>query len=484
MYKILKIKKITFQVLTIVLLGSIFTGCVGISSSNMDLEVKDGLHLSNRNIIAYAYMKNGDKLEYVTFNYEKPKDNQEVIRISSNGFYPDYNMSSREESGEVSPGCLVVMSEKDKNYKFCKSNFTGRTALATGVSAFTNTLTTFTTVGLNVAMGAISDPKFFDKDKFLKIVKDNQLIQIKSALNEISLLESKHNQDLTSLYNEELKRYNENTKNINFKYVYKDKSGLLYGKKLLHHIKINTLNPSKNLLSYSNRYENKKFYSISNLISFMNNLKDDLNKDFVNSRLKYKNEYLKQSFNEYSFYANNQNYFKLNDNISFNGKLIVPKNLKYRYGLKTTIPVQVTITSANIHNIVPSSFKLKDKNVDANFIDQNKHKINVLLTNKTNSFLTIESLTSYFDSDVYTFYNIDRELAPASKTLKSNSSYPLFSSEMTKKFNLSKITKKTISNKYTDYGFAIKYHIQDSNIEKTIFRKNSYSYLQLYKNYL
>jgi hypothetical protein len=461
------------------------TGCLGIKSTDVSLQKKDGLYLSSENAIAYAYMKNGDKLEYITFNYEKPKDHYEVIRITKNGFYPDYTMDADVENGKKSAGCLVVMKEENENYNFCRSNYTGRTILGTGVSTLWNAAATVTTIGLNVATGTLVDPKFFDKDKFLNIVKENELLQVRTKINQLQSLENTHNKDLDDLYVNEHYKYKENIKNISFKYIYNDKSGLLFGKDLNPNLKINILNPDKNLLVYKKYYIEKKFDSLANFNSFMVDLTEKLNTEFEAAKLKYKNEYLANAFKDYSFYTNNKNYFELNSNISFNGELIIPKNIRYIYGQKTVVPVNVTINSANINTLAPSSFILKDNNIDVDFKNPNRNNIDVIASNKTNSFLTIKSLTSYFDSDVYTFSNvINRELAPDSSTTNYNSSYPLFSDNMTKKLSLNKITQEILNRKYINYGFAIKYHIQDNNIEKTIFNKRKYSYLELFKNNL
>jgi hypothetical protein len=478
--------KINFFKLGIINISMIIllSGCIGVTSSNVSLQSKDNLYLSSSNTLAYAYMENGTKLGYIKFKYEKPEDGFEVIKINNNGFYPDYYMDSKIEIGENSPGCLVVMKEEAKNYSFCKSAYTRRTILSTGVSAVWNTAATITTVGLNVAVGAIADPKFFDKDKFLQIVKDNNLLQVKNKIFELYNLQNKHNNELSDLYNLELKKYEGNIKNITFKFIYDDKSDLLYNRKLVHDVTIKSVIPDKNLYSYFKFIENEKFYSLNDLNSFINNLNQKLENNFEKTKITYTNDYLKKNFREYKLSIDNDSYFRLNQKISFNGKLFLPKSVIYEYGKKKIIPINITINNANIEDIAPSNFLLTDKNIDVNFNNQSRKNINAIITNKTNSFLTVKSLTSYFNSDVNTFTNVNKEVAPDSQTLNTNSTFALFSSKMTNNLNLHNVTKKILSNKKTDYGFAIKYHIQDSNIEKTIFKKNNYTLLELYKNYL
>lgn len=462
-----------------------FSGCVGVSSSNVSLQNDDKLYLSKGVPLAYAYMENGTKLAYIKFNYEEPKDGFEVINISNNGFYPNYSMDSNVESGSNSPGCLVVMKNTDKNYQFCTSNYTRRTMLSAGTSAIWNAGATFTTVGLNVATGAIADPKFFDKDKFLQIVKDNNLIQIRTKISEIINLQNIHNNELTSLYNAELNKYTTNIDNISFDYIYVDESGLLFDKKLNCNIKIIPTPPDKNLNSYMKQIEDKQFTSLNDFTNFGDNLIARLVNDFQNTKNTYINNHLNKNFKQYNISTNSDKYFRLNKNIAFNGEIILPKNVEYEYGKKKTVPVKLIIKSANIENIAPQKFILSDNNINVSFNNQSGSYIDAIMLNNTNSFLTVKSLTSYVDGDNYTFSNIvNRELAPASRTLESNSRYAIFNNTMSNKLSLNNVTKSTLSSKKIDYGFAIKYHIQDSNLEKTIFKKIDYTYLELYKNYL
>lgn len=217
--------------------------------------------------------------------------------------------------------------------------------------------------------------------------------------------------------------------------------------------------------------------------SFFKDLNIKLNSEFKEVKNNYKNEYVKNHLSYYTFSIDSKHKFILNDNISYNGELNIPQNFKYEYGVKKVVPVQVIIESANVRSITPKNFVLKDNNLNIDFMNQNNRSIDVISENKTSSFLTIQSLTSYINENVYTFSNIiNREIAPESKTLKANSSYPLFSDTMTNDLNLKNITKKDLINKTMKYGFAVKYHIGDSNIEKTIFKTQEYNYLEIFKS--
>jgi len=144
----------------------IFTGCA--TDSVQKRKSADEVRLSNGTTLAYAYMKDGEKLLKITTKRDGEIDDDiEIIRITYGGFYPDYSMSREVESGEKSPGCFVKMDDKDKDKKFCESHYTGRQALSTGIASIVNAAVTVTTVGLNVASGAISDPKFFQREEFL-----------------------------------------------------------------------------------------------------------------------------------------------------------------------------------------------------------------------------------------------------------------------------------------------------------------------------
>lgn len=219
------------KIVYVLILSSILTGCMGLNSKNVYYSQNEKkITLSKNDAIAYAYMKNGDKLSHITFQYQEPENGYEVIQIKQNGFYPDFKMLPDEESGKESPGCFTNMSAEDKNYKFCKSYYTERTISSTGVSILWNVATTVTTVGLNVATGTIGDIKYFNQDKFLAIVKENNLIEIRDRIIELKSLENTHNNELVKTYKEEHNKYNENVKNISFDYTYLDKSGLLLEK--------------------------------------------------------------------------------------------------------------------------------------------------------------------------------------------------------------------------------------------------------------
>jgi hypothetical protein len=93
-------------------------------------------------------------------------------------------------------------------------------------------------------------------------------------------------------------------------------------------------------------------------------------------------------------------------------------------------------------------------------------------------------LTCYYQNLVNNLSNLDKELAPESKDLDDGTQYGLLSSTMQEKSNFTKMTKSKIESIKINYGYAVKYRINDTNIEKAIYTTKNYSLYDIFRQYL
>lgn len=196
-------------------------------------------------------------------------------------------------------------------------------------------------------------------------------------------------------------------------------------------------------------------------------------KDFEKYKISYKNDLKEKVLNSnYKIIGSVDS--RINSNLSYNVNTTFPEYVKYKQGEKQTVLVNIVINSANVNlNISLPEFTLKDENLNVKFDGSSS---TAETQNNSSSFITVKTFTSYLNDDVNSDFNISRDIAPKSKTTISRS---LITNTMSKNMNLENITKKDILNKNLEYGYAVKYLIQNTNIEKTIFDRKKYPYLKL-----
>ncbi len=470
------------KILVSTMVGAVMLGLSGCGGSTPEPN-STNVYLSNGKTLAYAHMENGNKLLKISSSSVSENSDIEIIKITDSGFYPDYYMSSREAAGDKSPGCLVHMSDDDEDLKFCRSNYTGRTALSSGVSVLWNAAATVTTVGLNVATGSIADPKFFDKDKFLKIVKENNLPEIRQKLVDLYQLSRKNSKELDNIYSSYYNNYKNNISNINFTYNIEDKSELLPSKTLDANYKIVLNAPAKKSYSYD-RFIDKIDTSAENFDNVYASISNNIQSEFKEDKEKYK-IYLETSFVDYVIRGAKDYTFKHNKHISFNSTIKAPSKIKYILNKKITIPVNITIESASLNKMFPKDFVLQDNNLEVNFhTNNNNSMVKIIASNNTQSFINTKSLTSYYGKSVYNLSDVNREIAPKSTTLSSNSNYDILSDEMIEFSNFSNVTKSKAKSIILTYGYAVKYRINNTNQDKSLYKTNKYSLHSIIKQYI
>lgn len=468
------------------LVAALVSGSIWYSNVYADNEV-----LSNSAILGYAYMQDGTKLVKVSMSGDEEHDKDiELIRITEGGFYPNYSMNTKTENGGGGEkACAVTMDDNDKDKPFCRSHYTSREALMTGMAALFNAAATFTTVGLNVVAGAVADPKYFHKNDFLEIVKKNNLQKYREELLTIHLKREEVRQytyqksaELDTMYQKALDEYTSNQENITFNYKVTDKSGLLPNKELDGGYTIGLNIPARKNYSYVHYLTNEKLVKETALTQ-LDTIKSKIDQQYETDAKEYKG-YIAGSFKNYKIIGQAKKRYFYNDYISFESALKAPSEVVYSLGKKMTIDIPITVESANLNNMVPREYMLNDTNFQAIMRAGSDMSVNGVLTNKTQSFITVKSLTGYYQGLVHNLSNLDKELAPESKDLDDGSRYPLLSSGMKEKAYFSNITKSKAENTKINYGYAIKYKINDTNIEKAIYNTKNISLYDIYRQYL
>jgi hypothetical protein len=454
--------------------------------------------LSSYGTLGYAYMKGGTKLVKVIPNsaeyavkalIEEDKNNDiELIKITRGGYYPNYSMNSNTENGKGGKGmptCLVHMNDKDPNLPFCRSHYTSREALMTGVATLWNAAATFTTVGLNVATGTLADPKYFHKDEFLDIVKKADLPKYREALLSLNTYSDDKVESINRMYEKAYSEYSDNQKLLTVTYTLQDKSGF-YNQNTIDGAYSIALNaPQKKNYEYLSLINNEVFAEGNqNLEEQVKAIKEKIDEKYKNDVQEYE-KYLSSNFKNYKLVGNSSKTFKHNDKISFYATIKAPtQEIPYTLGKKITINIPVTIEYADIKGMVPKEYALQDTNFNMLMRADSGLGINGIMSNKTQSFITVKSLTSYYQNLVFNVSNLDKELAPEAKDLDDGTRYSLITSSMSEKSNFEKITKSKAQAIKINYGYAVKYKVNDTNIEKAIYNTKNYSLYEIIQQYL
>ena len=129
----------------------------------------------------------------------------------------------------------------------------------------------------------------------------------------------------------------------------------------------------------------------------------------------------------------------------------------------TMQPVLYTIDSASRYRYTPM---LNASNAHISAVSEMTGRIT--LTNHTNSFLTIDSLSLYIGRDIETLSNLNVQLPP--KGVNRSLSLAKYSNfQMTSLANV----KKSHLARSIDVGLAMKYKVVDTNLENTLYKTNS-----------
>jgi len=440
--------------------------------------------LGNGSLLAYAYLKNGETL--LSLNDIPQSDDVETVLITTRGFYPNYRFSgdrSQECGRYYKHNKLIDFSEKD----FCKSHYTHSKASSAVGDTLWNSLFVPLAAVTNPVNTAKGKPlyqlsKSFDKEEFLKVMDENNLPQIRKKLLKLNDIILKNERTLHEMYQPYFKKYKENLSHIHFIYNVQDKTGLLPSKNIDPHYRVVLDAPQEK------RYNYHDFLTSLNATpqNFENRYQDTLNKlqhQFEEDKKNYQ-KYLETAFTSYKIEGPSNYSFQYNTHVSFETTIKAPSEIKYKYAQDIKIPITVLVTSATLQHMIPKKFQLQDTNIQVDFILNDNATVSAIAQNKTQHFITIKSLTSYYRDDVYNISKIDREISPETTTLSANSNYTLLSNKMIQKSNFKNITRAKAKQIHINYGYAIKYRLNNTNINKSIYHTNKYSLYSIIKEYL
>lgn len=138
---------------------------------------------------------------------------------------------------------------------------------------------------------------------------------------------------------------------------------------------------------------------------------------------------------------------------------------------RTDFDVKVVIKSISYKDVMPDYIFEEDENVSLVF-----KKDRFYLTNKSDSYITVDSLSFYHNGSIATSSDRDFEFAPQSEAeLMPIAKLPLDKSSI----EFANITRTSASQLKIKYGVAIKYRVVNTNKEITLYRTRAYPLLDL-----
>lgn len=445
--------------------------------------------LSSGETLGYAYLKDGKSLIKTSISREYFGDDVETIIITENGFYPDYQVpnDSRNCGKHFRNGQYEDLSKNN----FCQSNFTKREASSIVGNTLMNSL--LVPIGaLGQQKAVYMDSKTFDEKKFLQVVEQNGLEKIRNEYLEVQQIKKQlsdytnlKKNELDKIYLKALEDYKENVKLISINYSLKDLSGLYPNKERSGDYYIDYNIPEQKSFDFNEIIQSfDPANSKEEALIKLEQLKNKVDEKSKNDEIIYK-KYVALAFKSYKVRGTDNFTIRQNDNISFNVKSKAPQNeISYLPGKKITINIPITIEYADVKGMVPKEYILQDANFNMLMKTDNGLNIKGVMSNKTQSFLTVKSLTSYYQNLVFNVSNLDKELAPEARDLDDGTRYPLITYAMSEKSNFEKMTKNKAQAIKMNYGYAVKYKMNDTNIEKAIYNTKNYSLYDIIQQYL
>lgn len=479
-------KSIWFKGGGILLSIGLLTGCGSISTPKQNShETLSDIKLVDDSVVGYAQVNKDGNLLKISIDYPASGTlDTENIRITSSGFYPDYNIKDQQCGRFYVKNRLTDFTEK----AFCKSNYTSTKGGAVGTFNMAYN-------ALFIPIGAIVNPldtvsgkplyssiKSFNEKSFIEVVEKNKLTKFREKLLELKKNVDNKTTEIEKMYDHYFQQYSNNLFNIQFVYNIKDDSGLLPVKKLDGNCKLELNAPIRKKYSYDSILNS--FNATSN--NFDKEYTDTLNKvnyQFEEDKKQYR-AYLETAFTSYKIQGGGDKIFKHNEHISFMSTIKTPDEIKYKLNEKISIPITIIVKSAKLTKMIPKKYVLSDLNIDSNFESNLDGTVSLIVRNKTNSFVSIKSLTSYFNNNVYNLADINREISPEATTLQMNSNYSLLSNEMLNSSNFTEITKTKAKAINITYGYAVKYRNNNTNVDKSIYNTKEYSLYSIFQQYL
>lgn len=159
---------------------------------------------------------------------------------------------------------------------------------------------------------------------------------------------------------------------------------------------------------------------------------------------------------------------------NFDFHLLCPYNLKVSDG-KVVGTIPVTVTGMSADRLIVETFSISDENIALRLKGSK-----IGLSNKTDKFISIESISFYYGDLISTPANLLVELSPHAKLLEKNKIdlHRDFTIDW-KELKYEKLTKKRSQSETIDFGFAVKYRVHETNNNKTLYDTKTYTISQL-----
>jgi len=238
---------------------------------------------------------------------------------------------------------------------------------------------------------------------------------------------------------------------------------------------------SKNNLIFNKKMEsaihNKDF--TSSISEFDNNINKYINnsKDFyINSKTKAMTsiaEFEKQLINQPSI-ANIVT-TKIYQLYNYDYKFDYNKNIDISTNNSNPELVILNIYSKSFSNVYPEA-SLNDSNIKLNFNGQN-----ITLINKTKNFLQIKSLAAYYNNKIVNYEMVNEIELPPESTISDISIDKFVSKNIILETNYPKMTATIAKKTKINFGFAVKYHVVEQNIDKTLYKTADYNLYDVLK---
>jgi hypothetical protein len=137
------------------------------------------------------------------------------------------------------------------------------------------------------------------------------------------------------------------------------------------------------------------------------------------------------------------------------------------------VPVTLVVQSKDFYSVRPTP-TISDKNVQLSY-----NGSSLTLTNKTDKYIQIKSISCY-NGDVISTYQSEIELAPEATRTSYDLVEKLFSgNKFTESLNYTNMTASMARNKNLTFGFAVKYRLGEENVDRTLYKTDSYNLFKL-----
>ncbi len=458
MIYIIKLMVATLLIITL-------TGCGG---SNPNIKTASSNYSINNHgdILAYALIKDG-VLIGIKNEYSKADENiYSVVEIRENSFYPALGVENNIH-------CAI-----DRKSYICEDAFYSANVTKTIVS---NTLITLFSI-TDVKTGYVGKKVSFNQALFQEVLEKNNLSDYQEQLQKLYKHAYSRNKEMGIIYKKKHEDYQTNFRHLNLNYIIKDETGFNLSKYLeldYHKAIIKSNQANKKSYDYKSLIKNATF-NVKNFQASISKIRSEIDSQATFNNEEYR-KYLATKYSAYTLKLNDYT-LKINEHLSINVENEFSPTIMSINGISQTIDIIVKIKSANFENIFPM-ISLKDENINVN-LEYLDTQISAIATNKTNIFLTFNSLSIYYNSNVNTVSNLNREIAPQSSTLKNGSSYAIISNKISNQSSYKNLTYNKAEKINIDYGFALKYKIVDTSREKSIFKQNKYVLNKVLKGYI